>query len=387
MPPSFRFGILSDPHIALPHTIWDHPSRFHLVEISIPALEVVLQKLEQLEIDFLLIPGDLTQHGEPENHDWFANRLAQLPYPVCVIPGNHDVIEREATDRSIGLRDFPLYYQKFGYSHSDHDSDQLCYCREVLPGVQVIGLNSNAFDAQGKQTYAGHLDDRQLAWLQHKLPQVAGDQILVMIHHNVIEHLPNQSKTALGRRYMLDNAADLLAVLQAFGVQLLFTGHLHIQDIAQYQEIYEITTGSLVSYPHPYRVLQCQPTDRGQQLQISSGRVRSVPTVADLQTLSREWMGDRSFPFMLKLLTQPPLSLSQPEAEKLAPALRYFWANIADGDTLFHFPEFPPRLNQYFTRFGAVTAEGKHQPIDNDAVLWLQSGDRNREIPPKFVNL
>ncbi|WP_088891809.1 hypothetical protein [Leptolyngbya ohadii] len=31
----FRFGIISDPHIALPHTIWDSPHRFHLVEVSI----------------------------------------------------------------------------------------------------------------------------------------------------------------------------------------------------------------------------------------------------------------------------------------------------------------------------------------------------------------
>jgi 3',5'-cyclic AMP phosphodiesterase CpdA len=88
---NFRFAIVSDLHIALPHTIWDHPSRFHLVEVSIPAFESVLEHLTQLDLDFLLIPGDLTQHGEPENHAWLANRLSQLPFPVYVIPGNHDV--------------------------------------------------------------------------------------------------------------------------------------------------------------------------------------------------------------------------------------------------------------------------------------------------------
>jgi 3',5'-cyclic AMP phosphodiesterase CpdA len=369
MPLSFRFGILSDPHIALPQTIWDHPSRFHLVEISIPALEVVLQELEQLDIDFLLIPGDLTQHGEPENHAWLADRLAQLPYPICVIPGNHDVVQQEATDRSIGLQDFPYYYQKFGYDNPD----RLCYCREVLPGVQIIGLNSNAFDPQGKQTYAGHLDADQFAWLRQTLERVVGDRVLVMIHHNVIEHLPNQSKSPLGQRYMLDNAPALLELLQEFEVQLLFTGHLHIQDIAQSGNIYEITTGSLVSYPHPYRILRFQQDDRGQQLQIESGRVRAVPTEADLQMHSREWMGDRSFPFMLKLLTQPPLNIPQSEAETFAPTLRYFWANIANGDALFDFPDLPPAVRQYFAQFGAVTPEGLPNAIDNTATLWLKS--------------
>ena len=68
----FRFAIVSDLHIALPHTIWQHPSRFHLVEVSIHALESVLEHLTQLELDFLLIPGDLTQHGEAENHSWLS---------------------------------------------------------------------------------------------------------------------------------------------------------------------------------------------------------------------------------------------------------------------------------------------------------------------------
>ena len=78
---NFRFAIVSDLHIALPHTIWNHPSRFHLVEVSIPAFESALEHLKQLDLDFLLLPGDLTQHGEPENHIWLQNRLSQYITP------------------------------------------------------------------------------------------------------------------------------------------------------------------------------------------------------------------------------------------------------------------------------------------------------------------
>ncbi|NJR58210.1 MAG: metallophosphoesterase [Cyanobacteria bacterium CRU_2_1] len=365
---NFRFAIVSDPHIALPHTIWDHPSRFHLVEVSIPALEVVFEHLVQLDLDFLLLPGDLTQHGESENHVWLAGRLAKLPCPVYVIPGNHDAPEQFATNRSIGIADFPFHYQKFGYTNPK----QPYYTCEILPGVRLIGLNSIAFDAEGKQLYMGLLDDAQLAWLRETLAQTQGELILVMIHHNVIEHLPGQTRNPMGRRYMLDNAAELLHLLRAAKVQLLFTGHLHIQDIAHYQGLYEITTGSLVSYPHPYRVLEFHQDDQGNQhLRIESGRVTEVPGWTDLQYLSREWMGDRSFPFMLKLLTQPPLSLPVSEAEQLAPTLRYFWAEIANGDAIFDFPHFPPQVNQYFTRFSAVDLNGDPYAIDNFATLRL----------------
>ena len=51
-----RFAVVSDLHIGLPHTIWNHPSRFHLIEVSIPAFEKVLSHLDALNIDFLLLP-------------------------------------------------------------------------------------------------------------------------------------------------------------------------------------------------------------------------------------------------------------------------------------------------------------------------------------------
>ncbi|WAL61560.1 metallophosphoesterase family protein [Thermocoleostomius sinensis] len=363
----FRFAIVSDPHIALPHTIWHHPSRFHLVEISIPALEVVFEELAQFDLDFLLLPGDLTQHGEPENHQWLADRLAQLPYPAYVIPGNHDVVEQFATDRSIGLLEFPSYYQKFGYEVLE----QPYYTCQVLPGVQLIGLNSNHFDAAGKQIGMGYIDETQMAWLRQVLTQTSEAVVLVMVHHNVIEHLPNQSQNPMGRRYMLKNAAELLALLDEAGVQLLFTGHLHVQDVAQHQNIYEITTGSLVSYPHPYRVLEFQQIGDHRQLQIQSGRVTAVPGWTNLSQTSKEWMGDRSLPFMVRLLTEVPFNLPLAQAEQLAPALRYFWADIADGDACFHFPTFPPEVNQSFKYFSAIDQQGNPAPIDNFAILRL----------------
>ena len=246
---NFRFAVISDLHIALPHTIWNHPSRFHLVEVSIPVLENILDRLSTLKLDFLLLPGDLTQHGEPANHTWLAQRLAQLPYPAYVVPGNHDVPTLESDGNAIGLADFPHYYRSYGYDNPG----QLYYTCQLLPGVRLIGLNSNQFDRQGKQL--GCLDDEQLSWLQAVLTEHQDDLILVMIHHNVVEHMPGQSRNPLGRRYMLDNAPTLLKMLREANVQLVFTGHLHVQDIACSEGVYDITSGSLVSYPHPYRML------------------------------------------------------------------------------------------------------------------------------------
>lgn len=363
---NFRFAVVSDLHIGLSHTIGDHANRFHLIEISIPALEIILEHLQQLEIDFLLLPGDLTQHGEPDNHRWLQKRLSKLPFPVYVVPGNHDVPNELPNEHSIGLKDFPLYYQQFGYNNPE----QLYYSCEVLPGVQLIGLNSNQFNQAGKQL--GYLDETQLIWLEQVLEQSKDKLVMVMIHHNVLEHIPKQSSHSLGRRYMLENAPRLREILQAAGVGLVFTGHLHVQDIAYQDGIYDITTGSLVSYPHPYRIMQMRTDHQGKNcLEIESHHIKSVPGWENLPQLSREWLGDRSYGFMLKLLTAEPLNLSVADAEKLVPSLRYFWADIAAGDTLFDFPSFSPAARRYFEEFSAVSGDGKPVLIDNNTVLLL----------------
>jgi hypothetical protein len=165
---------------------------------------------------------------------------------------------------------------------------------------------------------------------------------------------------------MLENRLTLLDILQSAGVKLIFTGHLHIQDVAEYQGIYEITTGSLVTYPHPYRIIDVTTDAVGKQsLKIDSHRINSVPELPELGDTSRNWIGDRSFYFMFKLLTNPPLNLSPEEAEKLAPSLRYFWADIAGGDAVFDFPNFPPHARSYFQGFSAANT------IDNKATLLL----------------
>ncbi len=364
---NFRFAIASDLHVALPHTIWDHPSRFHLVEVSIPAFESVLQHLTQLDLDFLLLPGDLTQHGEAENHTWLQECLAKLPFPTYVIPGNHDVPVLNANEQSIAFKDFPHFYRKFGYEHRS----ELYYTCELLPKVRLIALNSNNFDDGGKQI--GRLDIQQLSWLEKVLAQKENDElILVMIHHNVVEHLPNQARHPMANRYMLDNAPELLEILRRYKVQLVFTGHLHIQDIAYEDNVYDITTGSLVSYPHPYRLLEYRQDEHGRtKLEISSFNVESVTNFPNLQQTSQQWMIDRSFPFIVKLLTLPPLNLTQEKAEELAPGLRNFWANIAAGDALLEYPEFPQHVRQHFEKYGAINADGYPTFIDNHATLLL----------------
>ncbi|RZM79338.1 metallophosphoesterase family protein [Leptolyngbya iicbica] len=364
---SLRFAIISDPHIALPHTIVHTPHRFHLVEVSIPAMEQILRSLETQPLDFLLLPGDLTQHGERENHEWLVHRLKQLPFPAFVVPGNHDIITRDGDEHRIGLTDFPQIYGDLGYVR-----DRPYYHQELLPGMHLIGLNSIAFDETGQQLFSGFVDAEQLDWLSATLERLRGDWVMVTIHHNVLEHLPGQSRHPMGRRYITQNRDELIRRLRQGNVNLLLTGHLHVQDIAQEGNLWEVTTGSLVSYPHPYRLLTLTPQPLGQwQLAVESQRVQAVPDWPDLQITSRQWMRDRSQQFMMRFLMSPPFNLPPEKAKFYAPDLQDFWADISNGDSRFDYPHFPAEMQPLLQAFGAIDEAGNYQPIDNHAILEL----------------
>jgi predicted phosphodiesterase len=363
-----RFAVISDPHIALPETIWQAPQRFHLVEVSIPALEHILEHLVTLDLDFLLLPGDLTQHGERLNHRWLAQRLAQLPFPVYVVPGNHDVIARDGTEAAIALSEFPQIYQAFGYS----DGKTLYYQAQLRPGVQLIGLNANQFDDEGRLLSVGYLDQPQLAWLEQRLALLKGEQVLVMLHHNVLEHLPGQARSPLGQRYLLRHRQRLIRLLEQAGVQLLFTGHLHVQDVARRGRLCEVLTGSLVSYPHPYRLIEISQTEDGAvAVAIESPHLQALPGWPDLQRYSFDWMGDRAGPFIVKLLTNAPFNLPPSQAAALAPDLRDFWATIAAGDPQFDFSPLPPSVQQLLAPFDTTGSTGQPQRLDNAVRLVL----------------
>ena len=81
---------LSDLHIKLPGRL-----AYKKVDTAAMLAEAV-RRINALvpRPDLLLITGDLTDIGSPEEYAWLRELLASLTMPMFVVPGNHD--EREA---------------------------------------------------------------------------------------------------------------------------------------------------------------------------------------------------------------------------------------------------------------------------------------------------
>src|SRR5215469_3999839 len=52
-------------------------------------ISVALRGADQ-EAELLLLAGDLTDHGTPEEASWLAEELAQVKMEKCAVLGNHD---------------------------------------------------------------------------------------------------------------------------------------------------------------------------------------------------------------------------------------------------------------------------------------------------------
>ena len=73
-PVSIRIAAAGDVHVR-------ETNREHLTE--------AISRLEG-EVDLVLLAGDLTTHGEPDQGRWFADACADLDVPIFAVLGNHD---------------------------------------------------------------------------------------------------------------------------------------------------------------------------------------------------------------------------------------------------------------------------------------------------------
>lgn len=81
--------------------------------------------------------------------------------------------------------------------------------------------------------------------------------MIAMMHHGLVRHWKWQDKV-MGDYIVADWEKHAASMAKA-EIRMVFTGHFHANDISEYvswtDKIYDIETGSTVSYPMPYRMV------------------------------------------------------------------------------------------------------------------------------------
>jgi 3',5'-cyclic AMP phosphodiesterase CpdA len=359
--PEVRFAVLSDLHYLDP-ALWSEGPAIQaylredrkLLKEGDEILREAGQIVAGLSTDLVLIPGDLTKDGERSSHLRVADELRALEAGgarVFVTCGNHDLLnhealrydgERTAPVDSVDPGQFAEIYAEFGFAEAlARDPSSLSYVAEPLPGLRVLALDACLYGeepVEGHTPSNGRFSAETLEWLDRTLADAAsqGAAVLAILHHGITEHYPSQAKHY--GEYIVDQAPAVARLLAAYNVRIVLTGHYHAQDITlvRWKDgrfVYDVETGSLVTYPCPIRVGEI----RGNSLSLQSCFVEQIPSrPSGFREFARQNTSDGisgiAVDTMLKLKVQ------EQDARFIAPQIaRAFVAHYA-GD------EQPPEL-------------------------------------------
>ena len=247
-----KMVVLADPHVMAPEllvnkgTAWDTylEGQRKLEDYSQRLFDDMIERIKQdIRPGLVLIPGDLTKDGEQVSHQYVTGKLDELRamgIRTLVIPGNHDrgansnavyYDGANTTPAAVATKEwFAAQYANYGYgTSSERESTTLTYACEPLKGLVVIGIDSGT---------DGIVSGTTLNWVVKKATaaRASGKKVIAMMHHPLIPHFTG-----------VDNFVATSVVVNYETVRNA------LADAGIRVEIYDVNTGSLISYPCDYR--------------------------------------------------------------------------------------------------------------------------------------
>jgi 3',5'-cyclic AMP phosphodiesterase CpdA len=244
--------------------------------------------------DFLMLTGDLTLNGEKQSHLDFAEKLNEIEeagIDVYVLPGNHDINnvyarsyfdDKQKVVDYVSFIEFSSIYGEFGLKESIMmDKETFSYVAEVSDNVWLLMIDSNIYNDNVTLRYpesGGKLKTRQAEWFDKVIKEAEKQdkRVILGMHHNMLPHA-DVDPFYLSDFMIAGSNSGMPEYLASKNISVVFSGHIHTHDIAgkRYEDnfLYDITTGSLMVYPHNYRICKLS---KNADLEISTKNITEL---------------------------------------------------------------------------------------------------------------
>lgn len=354
------------------------------IDILHEVLDTVIVRILVEKPDFLLIAGDISNHGERQSHIDLIEKLQKIRdanISVFVVPGNHDINipnskrynDTEVLDtETVSANEFMELYADFGYNSAiKRDTASLSYLAKIDDRNYLICFDTNRYDEHKTNSIsAGRIKSETLDWALEVLQKAKQEDINVfaMMHHGLIEHIVGQSM--FFPAYLIENWQTNAQILADAGVKAVFTGHFHANDATSYTSptgntITDIETAGIAHFPFSYRILELNDNE----LKINTYSINSIASQPDLAEVSREKHYTKALSLARNRLKTFFDELDPETEEVLANLIAQMAVLHAVGD------EVPDeKMKQNIEKLSQLFDNGE---IDKDFSLDFPPGDNN----------
>ena len=200
-----RIALLSDPHVNRKTNGMDATFKKHF--------EDTIEQVNSEKVDFVLITGDLTQEGKPEEMVDFKAHIKKLRAPVYYVPGNHDVGHKFNSGKAEGTvtaERVAAFEKELGPS----------FFAKTENGIRIIGINAPMFGSGFERESA------MWKMLEKELSKPTRKPTFLFSHYPLFVGKADEP----GGVYWNvepEPRKRLLSLMDQAGVKLFLSGHLH----------------------------------------------------------------------------------------------------------------------------------------------------------------
>lgn len=219
--------------------------------------EFLKECAENPKCQFVLITGDLATHGRDyvSEHEAVAAKFRKFEKEtgkqVYVINGNHD----NAKDMPVDHKKFTEIYHEFGYDEALSTDEGTCsYSANLNDEYTLVALDT----CDERYRVVPNNDVTRMDWAvkQIKAAKKQGKKVIMIMHHNLLEHNPFQKLNE--KNYVVNTPYSFAGLLADLGVKLVFSGHTHCNNVKSYTSflgntIYDFSMSSLGNFPAEYK--------------------------------------------------------------------------------------------------------------------------------------
>ena len=219
-------------------------------------LRTAIAEINDAEPDLVVVAGDHTDDGYPDQYPIAKQELGEIACPeIVLVPGNHDA-------RNVG-------YLRFEDTFGTRDSRR----RLSLGGTEVALV---AVDTSKPDLDEGEVGREHYPWIEEAFSGPADLRVFVCHHH--LMPIPG---TGRERNQVLD-AGDVLSLLRHSEVDLVLAGHRHVPFVWPVAGMFLVHSGTVSTlrtrgFPHPaYNLIRVAEERISVELRIPGGESRKL---------------------------------------------------------------------------------------------------------------